>query len=203
AGVLVPPSWYDADRQGLLRGLNTPLLGAHQAANAATAAMTVVAASAKLPRLDAAVLRAGLASVSWPGRLQVVGRSPTVVLDGAHTGESAKVLAKAMRTLFSDHSIVLVCGMQADKDIPATVAPLAAIASAAIATQAAHTRAARPEVLGAALRAAGCTLVEERAEPRAALERARELAGADGVVLVTGSLYLVGAVLQSTGERPA
>jgi len=53
------------------------------------------------------------------------------------------------------------------------------------------------------LRAAGCRKVEERDDPLAALERARQVAGAAGVVLVTGSLYLVGAVLQSLGERPA
>ncbi|HEY8287539.1 MAG TPA: cyanophycin synthetase [Chloroflexota bacterium] len=203
AGVLVPPAWYDADRLGLLRGLTTTLLGAHQAANAATAAMTVVAVSARLPRLNALALRAGLASLSWPGRLQVVGHEPTVVLDGAHTGESARVLADAMGTLFPDQPVVLVCGMQADKDIPAIVAPLAALVSAAIATQAAHPRAARPEAVAVALRAAGCRLVEEREDPLAALERARELAGSDGVVLVTGSLYLVGAVLSSSRERPA
>ncbi|HVC83478.1 MAG TPA: folylpolyglutamate synthase/dihydrofolate synthase family protein [Chloroflexota bacterium] len=202
-GPLVPPIWPAADRQGLLRGLGTALLGAHQAINAGTAAMTIVAASPRLERLDVAALRQGLAAVSWPGRLQVVGQAPTVVLDGAHTGESALVLADAMGALFPDRQVVLVCGMQADKDIPATVAPLAAIAAAAIATQAAHPRAARPEAVAAALRAAGCRKVEERDDPLAALERARQVAGAAGVVLVTGSLYLVSAVLRSLGERPA
>jgi len=202
-GPVVPPIWPAADRQGLLQGLNTALLGAHQAINAGAAAMTIVVASAQLDRLSVTALRQGLAAVSWPGRLQVVGRAPAVVLDGAHTGESAKVLADAMRVLFPDHRFVLVCGMQADKDIPATVTPLAAIAAVAIATQAAHPRAARSEVVATALRTAGCRTVEERDDPLAALERAREVAGAGGVVLITGSLYLVGAVLGNLGERPA
>ena len=202
-GLPVPPAWREADRQGQLQGLSTALLGAHQAINAGTAAMTVVAASARLRRLTVAALRQGLAAVSWPGRLQVVARDPLVVLDGAHTGESAQVLADAVRALFPDQSMVLVCGMQADKDIPATVAPLAAIAIAAVATRVAHPRAADPGVVGAALRAAGCRRVEESDDPLAALESARKLAGADGVVLVTGSLYLVGAVLQAFTERPA
>jgi dihydrofolate synthase/folylpolyglutamate synthase len=195
AGMSLDSTWRDAADAGRLRGLCTPLLGAHQGMNAATAAVTAMAASPRLPRLTPEAVHAGLTSVSWPGRLQIIAELPTVVLDGAHTAESARALAAAMHTLFGGARLVLVIGMQVDKDIPATVAPLVVAASAAVATLSSHPRAASANVVGAALRAAGCELVEERDDPLDALDRARTLAGQDGVVLVTGSLHLVGAIL--------
>ncbi|MGH2390160.1 MAG: bifunctional folylpolyglutamate synthase/dihydrofolate synthase [Chloroflexota bacterium] len=202
-GASVGSTWRAAAPSGRFRDLFTPLLGAHQGTNAGTAAMTAMAASVRLPRLTPDAVRQGLATVSWPGRLQIIAEGPTVVLDGAHTAESARALASAMCTLFGGARLVLVIGMQLDKDIPATVAPLVAGASAAVATRSPHPRAAGSAVVGAALRAAGCGLVEERDGPLEALERARAMAGEKGVVLVTGSLHLVGAILAARVEERA
>ena len=184
----------DPRRQLVLSDLWTVLLGEHQAYNAAAAAMTSLAISGALPRLSLDAVRAGLAAVRWPGRLQVVAERPTIVLDGAHTAESAQALADAMRALFPGR-LLLICGIQADKEIDAVVAPLAPLAAVAIATAAPHPRAAAPEVVAEALRRAGCPGVEWAADPMAALVRARALAGPDDVILATGSLYLVGALL--------
>lgn len=201
AGTSLDSTWRGVAAAGCLHGLSTPLLGAHQGMNAGTAALTAIAASPRLPKLTPDAVRAGLAGVSWPGRLQIIAEQPTIVLDGAHTAESARALAAAMHTLFGGVRLVLVIGMQVDKDIPATLAPLVAEASAAVATRSSHPRAAAADLVGAALRAAGCELVEERDDPLEALDRARTLAGQDGVVLVTGSLHLVGAILAAGVEE--
>ena len=189
-----PHPLLEPRRQLVLSDLWTALLGEHQAYNAAAAALTSLAISGALPRLSLDAVRAGLAAVRWPGRLQVVGERPTIVLDGAHTAESAQALADAMHALFPGR-LVLICGIQADKEIDAVVAPLAPLAAVAIATAAAHPRAAAPEVVAEALRRAGCPRVEWAADPMVALIRARALAGPDDVILATGSLYLVGALL--------
>jgi len=181
-------------RQLVLSDLWTALLGEHQAYNAAAAAVTALAISGPLPRIAPDAVRVGLAAVHWPGRLQVVAECPTIVLDGAHTAESAQALADATRALFPGR-MLLICGIQADKEIDAVVAPLAPLAAVAIATAAPHPRAAAPEVVAEALRRAGCPRVEWAADPAAALARARVLAEPDDVILATGSLYLVGALL--------
>lgn len=196
AGVLLPARWGQ-ERSGtvVISDLRTALLGAHQAVNAGAAALTAMVVSDGLPRINTQAIRDGLGRVSWPGRLQMLPGKPTVVLDGAHTAESAATLAEAMRALFGDMRLVLICGIQKDKDIPSVVAPLAPLAAAAVATQAPHPRAAAATVIAAALRDAGCPRVEQTADPVAALARARELAGPDDVILATGSLHVVGAIL--------
>ena len=202
AGVPVSPVWLTASEASGLTDLFTPLLGAHQAANAGTAAVTAIVASHRLPGITPDAVRLGLATVSWPGRLQIIAQHPTVVLDGAHTAESARALSETIDALFAGKRLVLVVGMAVDKDIPATVAPLATKASAAVATRSDHPRAARPDLVAAALRTAGSPDVEQRDHPWEAVRRAKDLAGETGVVLVTGSLHVVGAVLGAwTAER--
>jgi dihydrofolate synthase/folylpolyglutamate synthase len=188
----VPP---DADGWTTVQALRIPLLGAHQATNAACAAVTSMVASRVFARIDLEAIRQGLAAVEWPGRLQIIANNPTVVVDGAHTAESAEVLVTAILELFSGRQVVLVCGIQGDKDIPNVVRPLAGLANHVVATRAHHQRAAPTEVISAAFRGAGSEHVQEREEPLAAVNLARTLAGNDGLVLVTGSLYLVGDVL--------
>lgn len=203
-GSIAPPEAPTAPMEYV--GLRTTMLGAHQAVNAAAAAVSVLQAAAALPLLNEEAIRRGLAAVVWPGRLQVAAVRPTVVLDGAHTPESAAILVQAMRDLFPGVRPIVICGVQADKDIPGIAAPLAAIASLVLATRARHRRAAAPEVVAAAFSAAGARSVESVDEPAAALELARRRADPTSVILVTGSLYLVGEVLvltrgQATGEN--
>ncbi|MDB5057691.1 MAG: FolC bifunctional protein [Chloroflexi bacterium] len=183
------------DGQLSLMALRTPLLGAHQAVNAACAAVTAIVASRSLTRIDADAIRQGLAMAEWPGRLQVIDNEPTVIVDGAHTAESAEVLVSAIKELFPGKRVVVVCGIQGDKDIPNVVTPLAKLAASVVATRAHHQRAASTAVIAAAFSDAGSVVVQECEEPLAAVDRARRLAGRDAIVLVTGSLYLVGDVL--------
>ena len=185
-----------------IRTLRVPLRGVFQAANAATATVAALVLSHRLARIDAATVRRGLAATVWPGRLQTISEDPTVVLDGAHTPESAAAVARAMTELYAGRRIILVCGIQADKDISGIAAPLAAMATRVVATAAHHRRAAAPAVIAGAFSSTGHAGVVIEAEPMAALALAKDAAGADGVVLVAGSLYLVGEILAGTGIDP-
>jgi dihydrofolate synthase/folylpolyglutamate synthase len=185
-----------------LHSLQTPLRGVYQGWNAGTAAIAALAISAQLPRIDAAAIRRGLASISWPGRLQTIAVDPTIVVDGAHTPESAAALADAMAALYPGRRIVLVCGAQADKDIAGIAEPLARLVTNVVATAAHHRRAASPDTIARAFAAAGHADVVQSAEPKSALALAKSLAGSDGVILATGSLYLVGEVFAETGADP-
>jgi dihydrofolate synthase/folylpolyglutamate synthase len=184
------------------RALRTPLRGVFQAWNAGTAAVAALVLSGRLTRIDEEAIRRGLAATIWPGRLQTISARPTVVVDGAHTPESAAALAGAMTQLYPGRPIVLVCGVQADKDIPGIAAPLAAVVTRVVATAAHHRRAANPAVIAGAFRNAGHSDVLLAAGPMAALALAKEAAGSAGVVLVAGSLYLVGEIMAGTGTDP-
>jgi dihydrofolate synthase/folylpolyglutamate synthase len=187
---------------GHLRALHTPLRGVFQAWNAGTAAVTALVLSERLTRIDETAIRGGLAATVWPGRLQTISTTPDVIVDGAHTPESAAALSAAMVDLYPGRSIVLVCGVQADKDILGIAAPLSLVAGRVIATAARHRRAAAPAVIAGAFREAGHADVIQEEDPLTALSLAKEAAGANGVVLVAGSLYLVGAVMAGTRTDP-
>jgi dihydrofolate synthase/folylpolyglutamate synthase len=198
---LAIPVEVDAGMHVRLQHLFTPLLGQHQAVNAAAAALAAIVASPRLPgvRLDA--IHAGLAAVRWPGRLQILAREPLIVLDGAHTPESAQALVDALQDLWPGRRALLVCGLQGDKDLPGFAGPVAHLARWAVATQAAHPRAAAADRVAAALREAGLAEVEEVGDPWLALQRARARAAPADLFVVTGSLYLVGALLREWEDR--
>lgn len=162
--------------------------GAFQRDNAAVA----VAAAHRFTggALEADRVRAALRDVRVPGRLEVFPGAPAVVLDGAHNPAGMAALVDALPDALGGVRPVAVVSVLADKDAHAMLAALAPMCEAVIATRSAHRRAADPEVVAAAARAAGAR-TETADGPAAALERARALAGPRGVVLVCGSLYLL------------
>lgn len=174
-----------------------PLLGAHQRDNAATAiaALDLLAAQPCWQISRTAVER-GLAAVSWPGRLQVVGGAPTVVLDGAHNEASAAALAAALRESFDTPTVRLVLGATAGKDVPGMLDALAPLASAVYATRSEHERSvAADEVAELTRRLRPDLRVAAVPGLPRALDAARADAGPGEIVLATGSLFLVGEAL--------
>src|SRR5690606_36061849 len=131
------------------------LLGAHQAGNLALA---LAAAERLLARdgrgLDEGIVRDALQDFTLPGRLEVVGRDPTTIVDGAHTPASLAAAIEAARAAFAPDRIVLVLAMASDKDLTAAAHAVSG-ADRVIATRYDHPRAARPEELPARVRAAG------------------------------------------------
>jgi dihydrofolate synthase / folylpolyglutamate synthase len=122
-----------------------------------------------------------------PGRLELRGERPLELWDGAHNPDAVDYLVERLPTR---NDFVVVASILADKDAGRMLAALAAVGDVLIATESSNARALASSALAA--RAAPCfSAVEAIATPRAALGRARELAGDEGAVLVTGSLYLL------------
>lgn len=182
-----------------------PLHGAHQAENAACALAAVEGFFGFSGGLDPGHIRQGFAAVRSPGRLEVLLRDddrPTVVLDGAHNPDGARALALALRSEFVLPRIVLVLGVLADKDVESIVEMLAPVADAIVATAPDSTRAAPSARVVAAAQRLGIAVEAVEGIPQA-LDRARELAYPLGAVVVTGSLYTVGAARDALGLEPA
>ena len=171
-----------------------PLAGAHQRDNARVALATFHAVADALgvsPR--DALVREGLAATRWPGRIQRVAGRPDILLDGAHNPAGAEALAAHLASSEGTKA-VLVFGAMKDKDFRGMLAPLAPRIAAVVATRPSVVRAAEPENLAAVAAALGLD-VETRSLPGEALALARKRAGPAGLVLVAGSLYLVGEIL--------
>jgi dihydrofolate synthase / folylpolyglutamate synthase len=187
--------------------LTCGLEGRHQLDNAACAlALLGAAAHQGIVVTDEAV-RAGLRMVTWAGRLEVVDRRPTILLDGAHNPAAATALADFLARSDRSHPsrpIVLVLGMMRDKDHRGFVKPLEGLFDDVVLTQADLLRSATAQELGAAL---GDLLPHPHVVPTLSesMALARQLATPDGLVCVTGSLMLVGeckAWLRGCGISP-
>ena len=182
-----------AGRRERWAGLRVPTPALYQVANAALA---VAAVRLLLGGLDEAAVRQALAGTAVPGRLQVVAERPLVLADGAHNPDGVRVLAQSLAAVRVPRPAVGVLAIMRDKDYPAMIAGLLPLLDRVVCTQASEPRSLSAGELAAAVAdaAAGAAprgAVEAVADPHAALARARELAGADGSVLVGGSLYLL------------
>ncbi len=176
-----------------LTGLRPGLRGKFQHVNAATAAAAILTLERYEVRVTPQAIAAGIANAYIPGRLQVLRRNPTVVIDGAHNPDAAAKLARAVPEEFKYSKLILVIGMIQTHPPEEVLAKLAPLAAKVIATQSTWMKAAPAETIAAAARALGADVETVNSVP-AAVERALEIAGPDDLVLVTGSFYTIGEV---------
>lgn len=169
--------------------LGIKLLGEHQLINAATAVGIVESLRFQDIFLPPYAIRRGLENVRWPGRLEIVKRNPLIVLDGAHNRESASVLKEAVKKLFSYEKLILVLGLSKDKDIAGIFQELKDVSDEVILTQAANPRAANSEVIKKYIDNKDAILTSTVGE---ALDKAQTRAKKEDLILVTGSLFVVG-----------
>jgi dihydrofolate synthase / folylpolyglutamate synthase len=183
--------------------LETRLLGAHQAANAAVAVGAIVAMSERHGlRVSRSQLRRGLAAARWPGRLELVPGDPRVLIDGGHNPAAVGAVVEAVRGLLAGGGgasrVVVVFGAMADKDWRGMIELLPA-EWPAVFTAASDRRAAPPRDLLEFADRFGREQDQAVDAVPAALDSARAVAGPSGVVLVIGSLYLAGEARQVSG----
>ena len=177
------------------RDVPLPLLGDYQPANAALA----VAAAHAIEDVPDAAVRNGLSTTRWPGRLQVIAHHPRVVLDGGHNPAAVVKAGAALRELIGGERLVVVFAMLSERDPVQLLAALRTMRpDGAVFTEpvSAGGHAVGAEKL-AELFGAGAAALRPAGD---ALDQARELAGPAGNVLVCGSLYLVGEILEITGS---
>lgn len=171
-------------------GLRLPLLGQHQMENAAVAVACLEVLQEQGATISGLALRQGMASVRWPGRLELLGEQPWLVVDGAHNGDSAQRLRQAVADYFPGRKVVLVMGTSRDKDMATIARELAPVVQMVLVTRSRNPRAASAEELAAIWAGLGYAAIAV-ASVAEAVEQARLLAGTEGAVLVTGSLFVV------------
>lgn len=174
-------------------GLTLPLAGTYQAENAALALTALEALGEKGWRIPEDAVRRGLAAVRWPGRFEILGRDPVVLLDGAHNAHGMWAAAESLRTLFPGKKLTFLLGILADKDAGEMLDLLAPLAERVLVLRPDSPRAMDPAALCAMLTERG---VEARpcASVEAGLKAALAAAGKGGVICALGSLYLCGEV---------
>ena len=192
---------------GLYDDLFLPLHGAHQARNAACA---LAAAEAFLGvdagPLDVETVRAAFAGVDSPGRLEIVRRSPTVLVDAAHNPAGAQVLAQALEESFSFSRLVGLVGVLEDKDAEGILDALEGVLDEVVISRSSSPRSIEPDVLGAvAVEVFGVDRVHVVARLDEAIDVAVARAEVDGLpgsgVVATGSITLAADVRTLLGVR--
>jgi len=179
-----------------------PLYGAHQAQNAALALAAVEAFVAGDDPLDADLVREAFAEVTSPGRLEIVRRSPTIVLDAAHNPHGAAALVEALEDSFTFSPLIGVIGVMGDKDYDGLLSTLEPVLAHVVCTQNSTARALPAHELAETARGIfGQDRVSVAPSLVSAIDEAAALAEAGGVfgeglgsggVLVTGSVITVG-----------
>ena len=177
--------------------VDSPLVGRHQLRNVALA----IAAAVELNHLGfpatARNIERGIRETRWPGRFQRIAatpRSPEIILDVAHNPAGAWALRSTLSEYAGDRPLVLVFGVMRDKAVTEIAEILFPLAERVIATRAENPRSASPEEICEAAARTGVE-VETAPTPADALARAAHLVEQDGIVVVTGSIYVVGEAL--------
>ena len=182
-----------------LAGLTLPLLAGYQPRNAAVAVTALRALRARGWDIPDEAIRRGLASVRWPGRFELLRRSPPFLLDGSHNAHGMRATADSLRSLFPGQKFVFLVSIMADKDADEMLRLLLPLAKAFVTVTAPSPRAIPAADLAARIEALG-----GRAEPAAsipaAVERAAALA-AGGPAAALGTLYFSGEVRQAVAAR--
>ncbi len=179
--------------------LEVPLRG-YQRTNFEVA---VAAATAHHGPLQDAQVAEVAARVRVPGRLQVVGKDPLTILDGAHNPSGMAALAAALPDVAGDRPLVAVVSVLDDKDAAGMLRALIGNCRAMVLTASRNPRALPPATLASLAEQLGGPPTEVVRDPHAALHRARELAGPGGAVLATGSIYLVADLVGEAAGRKA
>jgi dihydrofolate synthase/folylpolyglutamate synthase len=178
-----------------------PLLGRHQLANAITAWAAIDGLEKRAGlSVPLSARREGLQNTHWPGRLEILGHAPYVVVDSAHNGDSASKLRAALQDFFPGHRVILVFGASADHPFADALHELLPAADRTLVTRSRHPRAATPEALSQTVADLGYQSAIVPAVP-AALETALEKAAANDLICITGSIFTVADAREAWCQR--
>jgi dihydrofolate synthase/folylpolyglutamate synthase len=182
-------TYYGLDN--VWRDLQTNMLGSYQVDNAALVLASIEILNQAHTDIDLEIIRSGLAGNHWPGRLEIVGKKPLVILDGAHNFMAARNLAQYIGHNLADKKITFVIGILDDKPYQVMLKSLLPLGSRVIFTKARIDRAMPPEALYPVAKEIlpDVTIIPD---VTAAINQALNTASADEVVCIAGSLYVVG-----------
>jgi dihydrofolate synthase / folylpolyglutamate synthase len=171
--------------------VQAPLRGVFQVANIATAVAVCDALRESGFGINASAVTRGCAAVRWPGRMEWIDSEPSLLIDGAHNPAGMAAMVASARELIGGRRCVAVFAAMRNKDVHSMAAGLAQLTSEIVVTAPAVERATPPADLARLFDPPA----EIAGDVGTALDRARQRAGRDGVVVVCGSLYLAGEVI--------
>jgi dihydrofolate synthase/folylpolyglutamate synthase len=193
---------YSLDVLGQTILVDSPLMGRHQLRNLALAIATAVELRVQgLSGITAASIERGVRETHWPGRFQVVAAQagrPEYVFDVAHNPAGAWALRSTLSAAYEDRAITLVFGVLRDKAMSEMAEILFPIAERVIVTHANNPRSASAAEIREAARRVGGNIEEADSVP-AALEQAGRVVSPAGIVVVSGSIYIVGEAMEALG----
>ena len=170
------------------------MLGQHQLINAAAAVAALEIMVEHGFNITKYHIQEGLAKVNWPGRFQIIGRHPFIVIDGAHNPNSTRNLRETIEQYLRIQKVILVIGTSMDKDYKGIVDEISPVVEKAIATRSKHPRALDSNKIVVEFIEHHIP-VETAPDVPAALSKAIILAGENGTICVTGSLFVVAETL--------
>jgi dihydrofolate synthase/folylpolyglutamate synthase len=170
--------------------LTIPLLGDYQLENASTAVAAIDALISSGTRISSQNIAQGFSQVSWPGRLHILNREPTVVVDGAHNAYSMSKLVAAVKEYFNYKKCFVIFGTSCDKDISGMAREIQILSNHIIITSSSHPRAASVTLVAEKFDALGVKAMEV-GNVTEALSKALALANKTDLILITGSLFVV------------
>jgi dihydrofolate synthase/folylpolyglutamate synthase len=175
--------------------LNIPLLGEHQLKNAQIAIMSTELLKGMGMDIKEEDLREGLAKTKWPGRLQIIQKNPTIILDCAHNPSGMKALGSVINDMFGRTKKILIIGIMRDKDIPGIVKEAGSFADLMIITKPKFERAAEPEHIQkwAKKYCEDVKIIQNVAE---AVNFSKSTTEPEDVVIISGSIFNVGESME-------
>ena len=182
--------------------LEMPLLGEHQLENASVAVGVLEELRSQGWSIPTESIFQGLRGLRWPGRLEVLSERPLLIADGAHNGYSARKLRESLAKYFHFDRAVFIIGVSADKNIDDIAHELWPMASRVIVTRSRHPRAAAAVDVASAFQAPDI-IVNVADGVEQALDMAYDLTGPRDLICATGSLFLVGEVIEVVRRVPA
>lgn len=181
-------------KDNIFNDLETQIVGKHQVYNASTALTTILTLRERgLVELEDEDIRNGIKNAIWPGRLEVLTRKPTFLIDGAHNLDGIKSLKKSLLDLFNYDRLILGIGILGDKDVDNMVAELASLGDVVIITEPNIFRAMKPHELAEKVKLHNSNYIVEE-DIQKAVDRSFEIANDNDLILFAGSLYLIGDV---------
>ena len=185
-----------SDRFGTVfqyRGIETkvPMMGRHQVLNALCVIEAMRALREKGWKISDEDIAEGIRNVEWPGRMERVSREPECILDGAHNPRAVRTLARTIDEMYPGRRIISVMGIMKDKDYHSCIPEIAGRSAAMIAVKPAAVRGLPAEICAQTAKPF-CTDTRTAADIPEAVDMAFSAAGKDDLILITGSLYVVG-----------
>ncbi len=177
-----------------LFSLSISMIGDHQIKNAVLGltALQVLEKEHKI-RLSSQSIYEGLKKTKWPGRLEIMGRKPTVLIDGAHNVHGLQAIANVFEKFFKDKNIILVIGVLKDKDVESMLDVIIPKVSKAVLTQPVNPRALSVDKLALMMEKYDIPMIKEK-EVSKAVFHTLEMANENDVIVFCGSFYMIGQV---------